>query len=83
MIDRLIPKIDYKIEYQDVVRKNTDTAGKKMYVYDKGNNTEHIKWCRRNLGERGDGWDFAGGYKNITIIIWSSRLQTMYEMWQT
>ena len=45
---------------------------KSLYTHTKHNLTntesiEHIKWCRRNLGERGTDWDFAGNiYKDKT-----------------
>ena len=29
---------------------------------------ERVKWCRTNLGPRGERWDFAGGL-SITIMI--------------
>lgn len=71
------------VEYVDVNRQNTDYGNKKMYVVgEKKDSYEHVKWCRRNLGERGDGWDFAGSGKSLTIFIWSNKLQFMYEMWQ-
>lgn len=41
-----------------------------------------IKWCRRNFGNRGDGWDFYGTTKGYTVEIWSSKLITMYRMWK-
>jgi hypothetical protein len=25
--------------------------------------TERVRWCRQNLGDRGDRWDFVGGIK--------------------
>lgn len=70
------------IEYVDPVRKNNDYATKKQYEVGNKDSLTHIKWCRRNLGERGDGWDFAGSGKSLTIFIWSNKLQFMYEMWQ-
>ena len=69
------------IEYVDQVRNNPSDA-KKVVFQCKGNPTEIIKWCRRNFGDRGDGWDFAGGLKSVDIIIWSSKLIMMYELWQ-
>lgn len=41
-----------------------------------------VKWLRRNLGNRGEGWDFtfSGGY--VILDIWEHRLQVMYEMWK-
>lgn len=77
-IDNLTPVIDYI----DVVRKNNDYSNKKQYVPKVEDASAHIKWCRRNFGERGDGWDFAGSGEGLTIFIWSNKLQFMYEMWQ-
>lgn len=77
-IDKFHPVIDYV----DVERKNVDYTSKKQYVVGNKDSLTHIKWCRRNLGERGDGWDFAGSGKSLTIFIWSKKLQFMYEMWQ-
>lgn len=69
------------IEYVDPIFKNPRDIQKTVYKY-KGNPTNVIKWCRRNFGQRGDGWDFSGGSYNVEIIIWSSKLMTMYEMFQ-
>lgn len=69
------------IEYVDVVRRNTRDTNKVHFKVN-GDKYEVIKWCRRNFGERGDGWDFIGGIENIEVIIWSSRLITMWELWQ-
>lgn len=30
---------------------------------------ERVKWCRVNLGPRGERWDFDGGRNNIAIKI--------------
>jgi hypothetical protein len=74
------------IEYVDLppARNPKDTAAQHFHV--KANNitesTEMIKWCRRNFGTRGDGWDFSGNMQNVEITIWSSRLITMYRMWK-
>jgi hypothetical protein len=29
--------------------------------------TERVRWCRQNLGDHGDRWDYLGG-KNIVVI---------------
>ena len=70
--------IDY--QYVDVVLNNTDRVVEKTYDC-KVNPDETIKWCRRNFGTRGDGWDFYG-FPVVRIRIWSHRLQFMYEMWK-
>jgi hypothetical protein len=69
------------IEYVDVVRKNPRDHSKIIFKV-KGDPKTVIQWCRRNFGDRGDGWDFSGGTKSLEVTIWSSRLITMWEMWQ-
>lgn len=46
------------------------------------NEAEHIKWCRRNLGERSRDWDFwlAGGV--LYIEVWGEKAKFTYEMWK-
>lgn len=68
------------IEYADLIRKNPrDHNGITTVV--KGDPTETIKWCRKNFGERGDGWDFTAGTRHVQLTMWSSKLITMYELW--
>lgn len=69
------------IEYVDEVKVNLRNHTGMTFVV-KGDAKEIIKWCRRNFGNRGDGWDFSGGTKHVQITIWSSRLITMWELWQ-
>lgn len=40
---------------------------------------DHIKWCRRNLGERGSDWDFSGS-KNIDIVIYTEKYVPFYKL---
>lgn len=46
------------------------------------NELEYIKWCRRNLGNRGESWDFwlAGGI--LYIEIWGDKARFTYELWK-
>lgn len=46
------------------------------------NEHEHIKWCRRNLGERSSDWDFwlVGGMLYVEVI--SDKAKFTYEMWK-
>ena len=46
------------------------------------NETEYVKWCRRNLGERHSDWDFwlAGGI--LYIEVRSDKAKFAYEMWK-
>ena len=50
--------------------------------YRKINEVEHVKWCRRNLGERSRDWDFwlAGGM--LYIEVWGDKAKFTYEMWK-
>lgn len=41
--------------------------------------TEHIKWCRRNLGERGRDWDFSGS-RNLTVMIYTEKYISFYKL---
>ena len=75
--DTLTPYIDI-VEYE--VQNTRDTG--KVTFRCKEDPTIVIKWCRRNFGPRGDGWDFSGAGKAVDITIWSSKLITMYELWQ-
>ncbi len=69
------------IEYVDEVRNNPrDHTGVTFIV--KNDPIQTIKWCRRNFGSRGDGWDFMAGTRTVQITIWSRRLITMWELWQ-
>ncbi len=46
------------------------------------NALERVKWCRNNLGPRGERWDFAGGFA-ITIMIRSDRDAEAYnKVWR-
>ena len=40
---------------------------------------EHIKWCRRNLGERGSDWDFSGA-NNLDIVIYTEKYVPFYKL---
>lgn len=68
----------HTVEYE--VQNHRDTN--KVIFRCKDDPMPVIKWCRRNLGNRGDGWDFSGSAKTVDITIWSSKLITMYELWQ-
>lgn len=47
------------------------------------NPTQFVKWLRRNMGPRGNGWDFHYSYgsKKIWLELRDDRLIMMYEMW--
>jgi hypothetical protein len=68
-------------------RSGVTTLGAKTiykidYRHKKGYPNERIKWCRRNMGERGIGWDFMWVSELLTIEIWDDKLKFMYEMWK-
>ena len=49
-------------------------------LFDDHNETvEHVKWCRRNLGERGSDWDFTGS-KNIHVVIYNPKYALFYKL---
>ena len=67
--------------------KSVEVIGNKTYYriyYGKRKDypNDHIKWCRRNLGERGVGWDFTFISNMLTIEIWDDKLKFMYEIWK-
>ena len=43
---------------------------------------DYIKWCRRNLGERGVAWDFWLAGNVLYIEIWDDKAKFIYEMWK-
>ena len=54
---------------------------KKQYIR-RTRTLEVVKWLRQN-GERFVDWDISGGYKNLSIIIMSDRLELAYiMMWE-
>lgn len=71
------------VEYVDIgpIRYNRTT----QYVYDCVSKKEDpsiiVKWCRRNFGQRGSGWDFLLTSGRVTILLWDDKYITMYEMW--
>ena len=72
----------HESEYIDI---HPGYKNKYQYVYDckkkKEDPTVIVKWCRRNFGERGIGWDFLFTSGNVTIIVWDDKFKVMYEMW--
>ena len=69
------------IEFIDEVRVNPRDTSKVTFEV-KDDPMKVIKWCRRNFGNRGDGWDFTGHGKKVEVTIWSSKLKVMWELWQ-
>lgn len=64
----------------------TTSGGKTIYKIDyrfrKDYPNDHIKWCRRNMGHRGTGWDFMWVSELLVIEVWDDKLKFMYEMWK-
>lgn len=60
--------------------------GRTVYSIDlrhrKINEVEHIKWCRRNLGERGSGWDFWMVNQILYVEVWGNKQKFTYELWK-
>ena len=81
-----LPIREDEIEYEIIDRTYMGRHNRVQYVYDckgkKEDPTEIVKWCRRNFGERGAGWDFLLTSGNVTIILWDDRFKTMYELWK-
>jgi hypothetical protein len=75
-----------EIQYEVIDRNYMGSRNRTSYVYDckkkKEDPTVIVKWCRRNFGERGVGWDFLLTSGNVTIILWDDKFKTMYELWQ-
>ena len=46
------------------------------------NEVEHVKWCRRNLGERNSDWDFWLAGQILYIEVKSDKAKFAYEMWK-
>ena len=62
-------------------KKNPTTSDQIVFEV-KGNPHTIIKWCRRNFGARGDGWDFSTGTQKTYVIIWNNKLELMWRLWQ-
>jgi len=66
----------------EVTTRGDKTIYKIDYRYRKDYLNSHIKWCRRNMGQRGSGWDFMWISDLLMIEIWDDKLKFMYEMWK-
>lgn len=65
---------EVKLNVRDILPRQYNIKGDPLPV---------IKWCRANFGNRGDGWDFHNMGKGKYIVeIWSSRLVTIWLLWQ-
>jgi len=45
-----------------------------------GATLNHIRWCRKELGERGVTWDFMGGHIAVTVMVYGAKEATLYLM---
>jgi hypothetical protein len=81
-----LPIREDEIEYKVIDRTYMGIGNRVQYVYDCRGKKEDpaviVKWCRRNFGERGVGWDFLLTSGNVTIILWNDKFKTMYELWK-
>lgn len=81
-----LPVNEDDIDYVIIDRNYGGSGNRKSYVYNCKKKNEDpsviVKWCRRNFGERGVGWDFLLTSGNVTLIIWDDKLKFMYEMWK-
>lgn len=81
-----LPFREDQIQYEVIDRTYMGHGNRVQYVYDckrrKEDPTVIVKWCRRNFGERGVGWDFLLTSGNVTIILWDDKFKTMYELWK-
>lgn len=67
--------------YVKTIRNNTRDSATQSFII-QTDMVDVVRWCRRNFGDRGDGWDFTAGTKSVEIKIWSSKLITMWKMWK-
>ena len=75
--------------YNPATKANMDgvshLGSRSQYTYDcvfrKEDPSVIVKWCRRNFGQRGSGWDFYLNHGRVIIEISDSKYKVMYEMW--
>lgn len=81
-----LPIRDDQIQYEVIDGTYMGRHNRVQYVYDckkkKEDPTVIVKWCRRNFGERGVGWDFLFSSGNVIIVLWNDKFKTMYELWK-
>lgn len=65
--------------------KQTHLGTKTYYTYDYSYRNEDpaklIKWCRKNFGERGMGWDFTISNGCVIVEIIDHKYKTMFNLW--
>jgi hypothetical protein len=79
---RLAPASRIIIDRSEVTTRGDKTIYKIDYRNRKDYPGDHIKWCRRNMGDRGTGWDFMWISELLVIEVWDDKLKFMYEMWK-
>lgn len=42
--------------------------------------SDHIRWCRANLGARGWGWEFVGSLYKVEVQVIEPKLLTYYTL---
>ena len=80
-----LPTREDQIDYRVIDRTYMSRNDRVQYVYDCKKKKEDpsiiVKWCRRNFGERGNGWDFYLNQGRVIIEISNDKYKVMYEMW--
>ena len=76
------------IQYEDPNKSKDEVrilGSRTQYTYDcvyrKEDPSVIVKWCRKNFGERGNGWDFYLNQGRVIIEISNDKYKVMYEMW--
>jgi len=88
IINTPVYRLSHMVDYEtiEVIDMHRTYGTKKVYMYDCRAKSEDpsiiVKWCRRNFGHRGDGWDFTFHSGRVTIEITKDEFKTMYEMWK-
>jgi hypothetical protein len=75
--------------YNPATKANMDgvshLGSRSQYTYDcvfrKEDPSVIVKWCRKNFGERGNGWDFYLNQGRVIIEIRDDKFKVMYELW--
>lgn len=77
-----LPQYGLKQDRSGVETHRGNTVHRIDLKFRKIDENDYIKWCRRNLGERGLDWDFwlAGGV--LYIELKNDKAKFTYEMWK-
>lgn len=61
--------------------RDIDIISYKLHVREGHDIPNIIKWCRKNFGKVGDGWDFVGTGETCYVYVWNSKLLTMWSIY--